>query len=68
MTVKLTLHAFLTSGRLIMKFLISSGGKNVFLDSKLICIDEGEFETKDKELQVKLKNCKGVSEVKTKKA
>ena len=49
-----------------MKFLIPAGGKNVFLGTKLVTIKEGEFETKDKDLQGKLKNCKGVSEVKAK--
>jgi len=50
-----------------MKFLIPKGGKNIFLGVKLISIEQGEFETKDKELQGKLKNCKGVSEIKAKK-
>lgn len=51
-----------------MKFLIPQNGKMISVGKKLIKIKCGEFETKDKELQDLLKNCKDVSEVKAKKA
>lgn len=49
-----------------MTFLIPENGKMVSLGKKLIKLDSGEFETKDKKLQEALKKCKGVSEVKSK--
>lgn len=51
-----------------MKFVIPDDGKTVSIGKKLVTFKGGEFETKDKELQEILKNCKGVSEVKAKKA
>lgn len=49
-----------------MKFNIPKGGKTLSLAKKLVTLDEGEFETTDKELVELLKKAKGVTEVKAK--
>lgn len=50
-----------------MKFLIPNGGKTLSLGKKLISLDAGEFETKDKTLQELLLKAKGVIKPEAKK-